>query len=79
MLQEREKDIVAAIGADLRKVGARRRSLHPRSCYPAADRAPPELLLVKFIFDYASTMRVLSAAVQIKQKFSWPSLSCCLA
>lgn len=45
MVQEREKDILQAIGADLCKVRARLGAPgHPPPAVPLGDRIPPELL-----------------------------------
>lgn len=69
MVQEREKDILEAIAADLCKVRAGRPAPgHPPAAVPLGDRIPPELLhfFFKFIFDYVSTVGVLSPAVPIK-------------
>lgn len=68
MVQEREKDLLEAIAADLCKVRARRAAPgHPPPAVPLADRIPPELLHFTFIFDYVTTVGVLSPAVLIKQ------------
>lgn len=70
MVLEREKDILAAITADLCKVGARRAEPGHRLPPPHFGTAfRPSFRIFFFVFDYASTVGVKSPAVPIKQKF----------